>query len=1360
MEGIEFKGIPAELVAAIRRAEDELKKRTRQQEVIAELGQRALVSTDIEAFLDEAVALIARTLGVEYCKVLKLIPGGEELLMVAGTGWVEGLVGQARVGNTVDSQAGFTLLTDEPVIVADLASETRFSGSALLRDHQVVSGMSIIIRGPEGPYGVLGVYSTRRIDFSQEDGNFLQSAANVIASTVERKRADDRIDESRRRLQALFDHSQDAFLLANDRGDYEDVNQAAVTLTGYSRAELLRMNLGDLTPEDNLEISQKLWINFLEKGEQNGEFQLVRKDDTLIHVEYRAVANLLPGLHLSTLRDITPRKEAERRLDMQYAVTRALAENHDLQESASTILQAICEGMGWEYGALLVADEHTNILQKVCSWHDGGPGLSEFDRAHNQLAIKRGSGLAGNVWTSGKLDWVEDIQNEPEKILQPQALQAGLHTGLAFPVLNDGLVLAVLEFYTRSVKAIETAALDPFNALSSQIGNFLERMRVEQSLQGQAREQAVVAELGQSALAGLQLSNLLETAVDQVARTLDVEISLLYELDEAKDGLVLKACQGLPKSRPGQSTAATGASSQAGFTLLVDEPVIVRDIQSETRFQHSNLLREAGVVSGATVIIHGRERPFGVLGVHSIRPRNFHLDEVYFLQSVANVLAAAIERKKTEDALRLSRDQLAIILQGVADGITAQGPDGVLIFVNHAAARVLGYTSEQALLKAPLQEVMQKFKMFDESGNPFPLEILPGRLALKGTPSASAIIRYLYLDSGEERWSVVKARPVLNQEGKVEFAVNIFQDITELKRRELSQHLLAEVANLLTASFDYSQTLVAFAKLVVPHLADWCAIHIVEEDDTIQPLAVAHVNSDKAQLAIEAQQRYPPDPNEPAGVANVLRTGEAEFYQNITDEMMETAARDKDHLKLLRTLGLRSAMILPLVARGRILGTLSLIWAESGRHYTPYDLSVAEELARRASLAIDNARLYRQSQVLNSELEKRVAMRTSQLQTSNAKLLLEISERKKIEEALRKSEILLQSLFNSAPDATVLVNGQGEIVRLNPQAETLFGYQQDELLGKQVDVLLPDNLQAGHALHRANYLAEPRIRPMGAGLELFGKRKNGGVFPVDILLSPVHTPEGILVTSSIRDITERKSLETELAEVQRNLMDSREAERVHLAQELHDGPIQDLYAASFQLKGIEYGIDKPEDKEQLNETVATLQNVVRMLRATCGELRPPTLAPFGLEKAIHSHLEGFHDRHPGLEIHLDLDQDGQTLPERVRLALFRVYQHSISNVVRHAEATRLDIRFKLNEDRAILEIQDDGCGFTVPSRWIEFAREGHLGLVGTAERVEAIGGLLKITSSPGNGTLIRVTVNQPREDQVYKKGFLQMRIEG
>ncbi|HSV86636.1 MAG TPA: response regulator [Levilinea sp.] len=224
------------------------------------------------------------------------------------------------------------------------------------------------------------------------------------------------------------------------------------------------------------------------------------------------------------------------------------------------------------------------------------------------------------------------------------------------------------------------------------------------------------------------------------------------------------------------------------------------------------------------------------------------------------------------------------------------------------------------------------------------------------------------------------------------------------------------------------------------------------------------------------------------------------------------------------------------------------------------------------------------------------------------------------------------------------------------------------------------------------------------------------------------------------EIMRRQAAEAELAELQRRLIDSAEVERLALARELHDGPMQDLYAIIYELDAMRIGEPAGDRHQHIQSVQKELQNVIQSLRATASQLRPPALADFGLEKAIRSHTENARRLQPGLDIQLNLMPDRQSLPDRLRLTLFRIFQVALANVIRHSSASRVNVCLLVDEKRAVLEIKDNGRGFVAPERLIHFARQGHLGLVGAAERAEAAGGKLLIETAPGEGTLIKVEV--------------------
>jgi len=188
-----------------------------------------------------------------------------------------------------------------------------------------------------------------------------------------------------------------------------------------------------------------------------------------------------------------------------------------------------------------------------------------------------------------------------------------------------------------------------------------------------------------------------------------------------------------------------------------------------------------------------------------------------------------------------------------------------------------------------------------------------------------------------------------------------WRDISERKRAEEASHYLARASEILSRSLNYRETLNDLAALVVPDLADWCAVAIADDSGKLQQLAVAHTNRDKVRWGRELNERYPPIADAPTGPYAVLRTGNPEMYEDITDDMLAAGATDVEHLRILREVGLRSAMSVPLRVVDRPLGVLTLVSAESGRRYNQSDLSLAMELAHRAAIAVENARLHEQA---------------------------------------------------------------------------------------------------------------------------------------------------------------------------------------------------------------------------------------------------------------------------------------------------------------------------------------------------------------------------------------------------------------
>src|SRR4051794_24752949 len=309
---------------------------------------------------------------------------------------------------------------------------------------------------------------------------------------------------------------------------------------------------------------------------------------------------------------------------------------------------------------------------------------------------------------------------------------------------------------------------------------------------------------------------------------------------------------------------------------------------------------------------------------------------------------------------RLVAEDLRAILEGVADAVTAQGPDGSLVYANDAAVRVLGFPSAEALLSAPLARILARWDLRTAEGAPLSLGELPGRRALMGEEPPPRVIQFVDRETGEQRWSRIKARPVRDPDGSVRLAINVIEDITELKQVEQAQRFLAEASRVLADSLEYESTLAAIARLAVPGMADWCGVDLAGDiPGEVERVAVAHVDPAKVAMAEELAERYPADPRDDGGVHAVLRSGESQLWRDIPEALIVDAARDQEHLRLIRAVGMVSAMVVPMRVRDRVLGVITFVSAESGRRFDDSDLRLAEDLALRAATAVENARLYR-----------------------------------------------------------------------------------------------------------------------------------------------------------------------------------------------------------------------------------------------------------------------------------------------------------------------------------------------------------------------------------------------------------------
>lgn len=403
-------------------------------------------------------------------------------------------------------------------------------------------------------------------------------------------------------------------------------------------------------------------------------------------------------------------------------------------------------------------------------------------------------------------------------------------------------------------------------------------------------------------------------------------------------------------------------------------PAWMVDVTKETSFSRAEAARKVGLNSGFAFPIIGGGEAIGVIEFFDRQQREPDEEVLQTMGTIGRQIGQFLKRREAEDALREREAQLAYqaaVLEsqseGTIEGILVVSREGTIESYNRRFLEMwripeeaLG--SDNAILGALVENLVEPEEWITQGQFLFdnPAEVRRAEIPLKG-------------DRVFDLWT----QPLKGKDGAYYGRAWYFRDITEIKSNEkaLQQskerfEILARTSPTILGMFpDYEPMLQRLAELIVPALADWCAVDLLEEGGSIRRLAVAHADPSKAAIAKQLKE-LPPDPNGKAAVLEVIRTGRSDLQATVSDERLVAAARNAEHLRLLREIGHRSSMIVPLSARGRVFGTMTLVSAESGRQFGPSDLALAEDLARRAAISIDNARLYNETNRIARTLQQ------------------------------------------------------------------------------------------------------------------------------------------------------------------------------------------------------------------------------------------------------------------------------------------------------------------------------------------------------------------------------------------------------
>ncbi len=280
------------------------------------------------------------------------------------------------------------------------------------------------------------------------------------------------------------------------------------------------------------------------------------------------------------------------------------------------------------------------------------------------------------------------------------------------------------------------------------------------------------------------------------------------------------------------------------------------------------------------------------------------------------------------------------------------------MYANRAALAQLGFETLEEAQRRPLVSIMDEYAVHDQDGRPITIDDIPSVKLLRGQPAEPLLIHTVNRRTGQARWELLKATGLHDGDGRLTAAVTVIEDLTAVKTAEVHMRMLAESGRILASSLDYQQTLQNVAQIAVPGLADWCVVDLVDANLQRDQVAIAHCDPAQHELVARMRELEPSQLDPDSTLGRVFRTQTSELFFELSDQDLIAGARGQEHLELLRQLGICSALVVPMRVPARTIGVMTFLTSESRRRLTDEDLELAEQLARRAAVAVENSRLH------------------------------------------------------------------------------------------------------------------------------------------------------------------------------------------------------------------------------------------------------------------------------------------------------------------------------------------------------------------------------------------------------------------
>jgi PAS domain S-box-containing protein len=677
--------------------------------------------------------------------------------------------------------------------------------------------------------------------------------------------------------------------------------------------------------------------------------------------------------------------------------------------------------------------------------------------------------------------------------------------------------------------------------------------------------------------------------------------------------------------------------------------------------------------------------------------------------------AKAVDTDEAATTLRQILQLQASLIELAHDAILIRNPASIIVSWNRGAEELYGWTAQEAigqvthtLLKTQFPESREALDLVLAAGEQWQGELV-----------------HICRDG---RQVIVESRQVLvsDEQGQPIAILEINRDITERKQREREGQeqwqFLAEVSKILSSTLDYQETLTNIARLVVPQLADWFSVDLVDAQGGFELIEIDHKDPEKVQWARTLREKFPIDPNSTTGLPSIIRTGKSELHPDITDELLVAATRSEEELAIARQVGYTSVMAVPLVARGKNIGVVSFVSAESGKHYDQDDLQLAEEIGRRAGVALDNARLYREMTQARDQLE-----------------------------------IILQG----AADGIVVYEKNGWISYANDAAAQLTGYTSASfMLGTSLD-----NLSTRHTLvdeqghpFPLSHLPFRRIlageREAHATIGFTNMRTGKPDRWVSIKSRPVFDEHRdiLFVVTIMHDLTERM------------LAEMRKDEFISMTSHELKTPVTSLkgFTNVLQRRLIRQGDEQSlhylsRIDIQLNKLTKLISDLLDMSRMQSGKL-DLQIEPFDLDTLIHETVENVQAATLTHQIMVEGRVGVQITGDKDRLG--QVLINLLTNAIKYSpRADKVIVRVARDAGQAIISVQDFGIGIdgvhhqNIFERFYQVTDPEEktypglgIGLHISHEIVERHSGRIWVESTKGEGATFFVSLPLPRKE--------------